>query len=236
MNWRAAGVHAGPAGQPRISTTAADAAAQHRGKGKDQQDAGDRREHVVEPLQEVAGAPAAEEAGQRPSTVPMDVATSAAIRPTKTETCCLHRLASTSRPAGRRPAAGLAARAPPRLELCGALVPFFVARRQRVDGGQVGVRPLGHSPMVPGAAVRRAPTKLGGALGTPHLRCQSPASSPAPRPRSSARRPPGPATPCRRGRCESAARPRARRAHREARCVRRERKLTADARPWLDGR
>ena len=125
---------------------AADAAPEHRGEGEDQQDAGDRREDVVEPLEEVADLAAEEAAERRRARCRSTVATSAAETPTKTEICVpLIALASTSRPK-RSPPSGSVSRLAPLRWSCTAwraLGPLLVARRQRVDVGDVDVGAVG---------------------------------------------------------------------------------------------
>ena len=191
--------------RPRISTTRADAAPEHRREGEDQQDAGDRGEDVVEPLEEVADLAAEEAAEARRARCRSAWPRSAASTPTKTEICApLTALASTSRPSRSPPNGSVSALdGLGGLELGGALGPFLVARRQRVDRRQVDVRAL--------RALRSRRWPRRGA----RARRRS-AARWARRPRAASRRPPGrapaasdqqqegqrrsPARPCRRGR------------------------------------
>jgi hypothetical protein len=155
------------------------AAPDHRREGEDQQDVGDGLEDVVEPLQQVADL-AAEEAPTGAQQVPISVATSAAITPTKTEISVpLMALASTSRPRRSPPKGSVSALTVSSVwNWLGALVPLLVARRQRVDVGQVDVGALGHLDRAGGLG-RRGPMKVGGALGTPTSSCQWLATRPA---------------------------------------------------------
>ena len=77
-----------------------------------------------------------------PSTVPMMVASNAATRPTKIDISApLTAFCSTSRPHLSPPNGSVSARWRfGHLDLGGALFPFLVARRQRIDVGEVHVR------------------------------------------------------------------------------------------------
>ena len=135
-------VDAGPAGEAEDQHDRADAAPEHRREREDQQDARDRGEDVVDPLEEVADL-AAEEAGERAEQRCRSASRGGPREtPTRIEICApLIALASTSRPSRSPPkgsVVGLDALGG--LVLLRRLVPFLVARRERVDGGDVDVR------------------------------------------------------------------------------------------------
>ena len=191
--------------RPRISTTRADAAPEHRREREDQQDARDRGEDVVDPLEEVADL-AAEEAGegaehgadQRWPPAPPST-------PTKTEICgALDRLGEhvAAEPVAAE-GQGLGARRLAGLVLLGRArpIPCSAARAGRPPRCRRSAR------SAPAIALdsprpRPGPTKVGGAFGTPTSTCQSLATRPSrgEHDQQQEQRRRSPARPCRRGR------------------------------------
>ena len=162
-------VQAGPTGQPQDQHHGADAAAEHRREGEDEQDARNSLKHVVEPLQKITDL-AAKEAAQRPQHCADNGGQQCSQHTDEDrdlgpldglgQDIATHSIGAQGQGLGLDAVAGLV--------LLGGSLDLGIARCQRVHRRQIHIRALGH---LEGTHRFREtwPHKGGRGIGHPHL-------------------------------------------------------------------